>query len=74
MSSIGISANVELTELVYMIIDNVRDHETIRNFILALDLAVADYDFTVDLRNKLNEAIDAEDRVANSLVSEVAKC
>jgi hypothetical protein len=66
MSSIGISANVELTELVDMIIDGVRDHETIRNFILALDLAVADYDFTVDLRDKLNEAIDAEDRAASA--------
>ena len=66
MSSVEISANVELIELADMIIADVRDHETICNFILALDLAVADYDFTVDLRNKLNEAIDAEDRVASA--------
>lgn len=66
MSSIGISANVELTELVDMIMDDVRDHETIRNFILALDAAVADYDFTVDLRDKLNEAIAEEDRAASA--------
>jgi hypothetical protein len=57
MSSIGITANVELADLVDMIIDDVSDHETIRNFILALDRAVADYNFTVDLRNRLNEAI-----------------
>jgi hypothetical protein len=57
MSGIGITANVELADLVDMIIDDVRDHETIRNFILALDRAVADYNFTVDLRNRLNEAI-----------------
>jgi hypothetical protein len=53
------SANVELTELADMIIDDVRDHETICNFILALDLAVADPDFTVNLRDKLSEAIEA---------------
>ena len=62
MSSIGITANVELSELIGMIIDDVRDHETIRDFILALDLAVADYDFTVDLRNRLNEIIEIEDK------------
>ena len=66
MSSIGISANVELTDLASMIIDDVRDYETLINFILALDLAVADYDFTVDLRDKLNEAIDAEDSATSA--------
>jgi hypothetical protein len=66
MSSVGISVNVELTELVDMIIDDVCDHEAIRNFILALDLAVADYDFTVDLRDKLSESIDLEDQAASA--------
>ena len=66
MSTVTIITDVQLNELVDTITHDVRDHDEICNFILELDRKVADYDFTVSLRDKLNEVIAEEDRAASA--------
>lgn len=63
MSKISIYTELELSTLASMVADSVRNHEEIKEFILELDLLIADYDFTVELRDELNKAIAAEDAV-----------
>ena len=68
MSSIRINSSVELYDLVEMIISDIRDHDVIRDFILELDRQVADYDFSVDLRNRLSKSINEESTKYNGMI------
>lgn len=53
------STNVE--ELAEAVKDAIHDHDQILTFVLRLDELVADYDFTVSLRDALSAAITKED-------------
>lgn len=48
-------------ELADAIVTAIHDHEALLEFMVVLDEAVADYDFTVALRDRLTAAIVAED-------------
>jgi hypothetical protein len=60
---VKITVDVDLEALAYMLSDSVEDNETLINFILDIELIVADYDFTVGLRNAL-------DNLLNDFISE----
>ena len=55
---IHISAGIDIEEIIWGI--NRLPYEEITDFILRLDIAMADYDFTQNLVNKLQKALDAE--------------
>ena len=50
-------SRIELSELAEMIIDSAENPSEVMAFILQLDEAVCDYDFTFLLRNRLDEAL-----------------
>lgn len=52
---------IELFELVEVITSQVVSQDAILEFMVELDRQVADYDFTVKLRDQLSEAIRLED-------------
>jgi hypothetical protein len=58
MEKITLTHEVDMDELVGFIESSTGlDYDAIIKFILDIDAAVADYDFTVALRDKLNEII-----------------
>lgn len=57
MSKIRIFADIETQYIVEAILYYIEDRDSIIDFILSIDMAVADRDFTVKLRDRLSEII-----------------
>lgn len=60
MSKVRIFADVETQYIVEAILYYIKDRDSIIDFILSIDLAVADRDFTVKLRDRLSNEIDSD--------------
>ena len=66
MSKVTVWSRIELSQLAKMIIDSAENPSVVMAFILYLDEAVCDYDFTLLLRNRLDEALMKLKRVSKS--------
>lgn len=58
---VTLSTMVTVGELVDFIAGSIHDHDVLLDFMVQLDEAVADYDFTVRLHRRISEAIASED-------------
>lgn len=59
----SIDVNVEVTVTPYDIVSgSAWDHDYIMNFILGIDEELADLEFTIALRDKLNQFIEEEQK------------
>jgi hypothetical protein len=60
MNKVRMCCDMTLGEMVPIIVNQVRDRGRISDFILALDEAVGDIEFTTTLRDRLNSVIADE--------------
>jgi leucyl aminopeptidase (aminopeptidase T) len=60
------NVSIDLADLTEQVVDRI-GRAGAMDFILALDAAAADYDFTVTLRDKLNEELAKEDAAAEKV-------
>lgn len=64
MTSMSTSVDLELGDIAYSVATQ-NTQEEVMDFIMAIDVLVADYDFTVRLIEKLQDALKKEDECAN---------
>lgn len=64
MTSMSTSVDLELGDIAYSVATQ-NTREEVMDFIMAVDVLVADYDFTVRLIEKLQDALKKEDECAN---------